>query len=253
MKLSAGEVEAGGQAAGELEEARNRQATYRLFAALFLNPSKDRLTRLRALAGELSEGGNASTEFAFSPGVGRLLNDLRSMDGMQIEEEYNAIFCVQPKAPPYESFYVDPEGFGRGWVGVGLDRIYCAAGVGVSENHKEPPDHVAVELEFMAYLCSLQAQALAEQDKAASARAGRHQAGFLDQHLGIWFAAFARRVREASPGSFYDAVAGGADSFIAQELGRPRAEIPPSIPTIPRKGRADLQVGEPATNGRFPW
>ncbi|MFQ5923414.1 MAG: molecular chaperone [Anaerolineales bacterium] len=189
---------------------------------------------------------------AFAPGVGRLLNSIRSLDGLQIEEEYTALFSVKPEAPPYESFYVDPEGFSRGWIGVNLDSVYSAAGVGVARTNKEPPDHVTVELEFMAYLCSLEAQAFAEQDKAAWARAGRHQAGFLDQHLGLWFAAFARRVREASPGSFYDAVADAADSFIAQELGRLRAGIPPSKPRIHRNGRAELQVAEPATDGKFP-
>ncbi|GMR09294.1 MAG: molecular chaperone TorD family protein [Anaerolineae bacterium] len=252
MRLSAGKVEPRWLAADGMEAARSRQATYRLLAAMFLYPSHDRLERLRALARELSEEEDATAEIAVSPGPGRLLNRLRSLADLQMEEEYNALFSVKPKAPPYESVYVDPEGFNGGWIGVSLERIYGAAGVGVSENHKETPDHVAVELEFMAYLCSLEAQALAERDMTATARARQYQAAFLNQHLGLWFAPFAQRVREASPGSHYDAVADAADSFVAQELGSLGAGAPPSKPRIPRNGRAELLEGEATTSTGFP-
>ncbi|MFQ5942499.1 MAG: molecular chaperone [Anaerolineales bacterium] len=246
MKLNADEVEASGQTAGGLEAARNRQATYRLFAALFLYPSQDRMRELRQLAREFTEGRESSLDFSFPPELWQLLEGLPLQNSPKIEEEYTALFSVKPKAPPYESYYVDPEGFSRGWIGVNLDGVYTASGVSVSSTNKEPSDHVAVELEFMAYLCSLEAQAIEDRDESARAHSVRHQAGFLDQHLGLWFSTFARKVREASPNSLYDMVARAADSFIAQQLEMLRSTIIPSNSRIPENGRAKLQTGEPS-------
>ena len=46
-----------------------------------------------------------------------LLTPLAQIDdetAESIEEEYNRLLRVKPVAPPYESYYVDPEGQARG-------------------------------------------------------------------------------------------------------------------------------------------
>ena len=46
-----------------------------------------------------------------------------------------------------------------GWTAVQIDRDYAAAGFSISSSLIEVPEHVAVELEFMSFLCDQKASA----------------------------------------------------------------------------------------------
>lgn len=205
-----------------VELARLRQGLYRLFGALFLYPDRDRLATLRAVAGELQQADDFWGSYTFSEPLRRLLKVLSELgEGAkeEIEEEYVRLFLVKPMAPPYQSFYLDPDGQARGWIAVQLEREYTHAGLALSPSQKKLPDHVAVELEFMAFLCGQQAQALEEGTLEGGDQAQECQRAFLGQHLGRWFPRFALQVNDAASEALYGVAAEAAHAFLHYDLG----------------------------------
>ncbi len=205
----------------ELELARARQVIYQLFGSLFLYPNAERLVNMRTAAQELQKEDDLWSVFPFRESWLRLLDHLAALpagENVSVEEEYVQLFSVNPKAIPNESVYVDPEGTARGLIVAYLEQEYTAAGLAVSPDAVEPPDHIAVELEFMAFLCDQEVQALETEDAEATAQARRQQGKFLDKHLKKWFPGFARNAKAAKPVYLYGAVIEAAFTFLRHEL-----------------------------------
>ena len=203
--------------------ARLRQAIYKLLGGLFLYPNEDRLARLLAGAAELQEVAELWRGAAFAAPLERMLAALVP-DGtgrtplQQLEEEYMRLFQLKPAAPPYESFYLDPEGQARAWIASGLEGAYSEAGLAPSEDLNDMPDHVAVEFEFMSYLCGVEAAGReGGSDEDADQAHGRQRA-FLGAHLGRWFPRFAQLTAKAKPKDPYGVVCQTAYGFLFHDL-----------------------------------
>ncbi len=199
-----------------------RQIAYRLFASLFLYPEVERLTELRAAAQELLTDGLLSGH-PYSPQMQALLESLAALDPVGDERplvnEYNRLFMVRPQAPPHETVYMDSEGQFRGMLTAELETTYRQVGLTVSPTLNELPDHIAVELEFMAYLCLKESEA--QQDGSSTTDALRWrglQAAFVKGHLARWFPLFARRLKEAQPVGLYAALLPAVYAFLSHEL-----------------------------------
>jgi TorA maturation chaperone TorD len=194
---------------------------YRLFGSLFLYPGGDRLATLQAAAGVLLDKHRQQPTFDFAESWQRLLEVTARLDGISrvtIEEEYVRLFLVNPKAPPYESVYTDPDGHARGLIAVQLAREYAHAGLAMAPSLKEPPDHIAVELEFISFLCEREAWGWEKDICEDVIRALERQRAFLSQHLGRWFTTFAQRITEAAPEKLYGVVAEALEAFIRHDL-----------------------------------
>ncbi len=118
---------------------------------------------------------------------------------------------------PYESVYLDPGGQAAGWIVALLEREYAVAGLALSPSLKDLPDHVAVELEFMAFLCGQEADAWNNGAVEDSVQFLEHQATFLDRHLSRWFPEWARQVTTADSKGIYSVVAETAWAFISHD------------------------------------
>jgi anaerobic sulfite reductase subunit A len=200
---------------GLMELARLRQGCYRFFGALFLYPDEERLTNLTTATGELQEVSESLAAFPFFGPWRRLLTTLQGLtDGESIEGEYTRLFVVNPAAPLYESFYIDPKRRATGWITAQLAREYTERGLALSPSLRKPPDHVAVELEFMAYLCGLEAQTWQREASEEGIQLLEGQHAFLGQHLARWFPAFTRQVAAADQKGLYAATVEAADAFI---------------------------------------
>ena len=198
-----------------------RQLAYRLFSSALLYPEEGRLNAVAAAAVEMRQQSHSTARFAFFPQWKRLLTALADLKGHRIlGEEYMRVFQHSPGGTPclpYESVYVDPGRQAAGWVMVLLQQEYAAAGLAVSPAMNEPPDHVAVELEFMAFLCGQEAEAWGREAMTDSARALERQAAFLRRHLGLWFPELAQRVATADGQGLYSVVAETAKAFISHD------------------------------------
>jgi TorA maturation chaperone TorD len=206
------------------------------------------LLRDEVMAGELAPGELPPRELDLA----RLLSFLKPTEAML--EEYQQIFglMISKKCPPYETEYC-PQTFSvyRSQQLADVAGFYRAFGVQPSQDMPERQDHLALELEFMAWLIAKQEYAFQCAEKVAACVDA--QKSFFRDHLAWWVPAFALALRRradrisgadeiASPAqSFYGALAQSLASFICIE----RAVLAISPPTelmIPQP-TADTEAG----------
>jgi TorA maturation chaperone TorD len=200
------------------ELARFRQAAYRLFGEALRPPEPERVRALAAVASELDSGNGPLASLAFSPAWSRFLHALAEGGGRASEEAFVRLFVadVEGICPPAASHYLAPEA--PALVMAYVEREYALAGLSVAAGLAEPPDHAAVELDFMSLLCGEEADAWSRQALEAGAQRFDREATFLDRHLCRWFPEFARRVANRDPRGFYALVTDTARAFLLHDL-----------------------------------
>ena len=120
-------------------------------------------------------------------------------------------------APPYGSVYMEES---RTLVGeTTLAAAGCYAAAGLTVTLREPADHVVVELEFMAYLAALAADAAHRRDGDEANQLAERQEQFLHTHLGAWAPAFCAAIARGASTRFYRALAGCLARFIEADAG----------------------------------
>ena len=125
----------------------------------------------------------------------------------------------QPLAPAYESVYL--EGRLMGEAAVRVAEFYAEASLQVSTGLGELPDHISIELAFMAYLIDREE---GEDANKEIWKALRHR--FMDRHLARWLPQFCERVQASAAHPFY--------SEAAREL-RDLFEADQAPPVIPKR------------------
>lgn len=141
---------------------------------------------------------------------------------LRLEVDYNRLF-VGPAAllaPPYESYYASrSRESGGGRLRTAEERAVVAEyrrhGYAVPEPIAELPDHIAVELEFISLLAGNEAAAWEAEHDDGARSIQRSQAGFIEEHLGIWAADFSARVAFGSRTTFYPAMAALVEAYCA--------------------------------------
>ena len=94
-------------------------------------------------------------------------------------------------------------------------RRYAEEGLGLSPSFKDLPDHVAVELEFMAYLCYKELECWQREDWEEGRRYLAQERGMLRDHLSRWISLFRRRLAAATEEPLYRALASLVEACIA--------------------------------------
>lgn len=126
--------------------------------------------------------------------------------------------------PPYESVWVD-----GGFVyGPSADRVgqkYRQFNMRILNN--EPPDHLALELYFMRFLCEKEAEARSSGQSVQDWL--REEEDFLREHLVTWLPAFCEGIRESCETLFYSGVADITEGWICldQEIIKGLTETEP--------------------------
>lgn len=125
------------------------------------------------------------------------------------EQTFGLVVCGD--CPPYETEYVDAKfTFQRSNGLADIAGFYQAFGLQQSEMHPERPDHLALELEFMAWLLGLKRAALAGGASELDERVEICQNAekrFLAEHLTWWTPTFATLLEHRRPTGYYGAVA----------------------------------------------
>lgn len=140
---------------------------------------------------------------ALEESVAANLADLDSFRG-ELEADFNRLFIGPGPllAPPWESVYLSKERLIFGEQTLEVREFYQSFGLASKTKDREPDDHVALELEFMSWLC--QQAAIADHEGALKLAAG--QKTFLDSHLAKWISKFCADVTSGSATAFYQAV-----------------------------------------------
>jgi TorA maturation chaperone TorD len=205
-----------------------RECLYRILAAALTDPATDAWVLLRdpdsrriaCHAAEVLREEAIADPAAL--GFGELPPDrldvgplLTALDRPLLEQtaEYDRVFGLVPSrdCQPYETEYHVAEPFFRAQQLADVAGFYRAFGLEPSRTVPERPDHLALELEFMAFLLMkkrLAALAAAGDNgttEAAQVCADAETAFFRD-HLAWWVPSFAAGLRRKAGGGFYAAV-----------------------------------------------
>ncbi|GBD09354.1 Chlorate reductase assembly chaperone protein [Candidatus Thermoflexus japonica] len=191
--------------------AQLRYALYRFLAASFLAPEEERLEQLDEAAGILEAYGAFLQHFAFYGPWRRWVGQVRRLRLAPHEREVAYTELLQV-VPLQASRYLDPEGWGQGRVLLELERAYREAGLRPSSEHLLPPDHLVVELEFMAFLCYQESRAWAESGPIS--RLLSFERRFLIRHLRRWIPPLACKARAELGANLYRAAVEAVEAYI---------------------------------------
>ncbi len=134
-----------------------------------------------------------------------------------LAREYARLFLVAGRSEsafPYESVYTSGERLLMQDARDAVVEIYRAEGLARSNQFDEPEDHIAFELEFMAYLCRRAGDALSGNDAAAASECCEKQRNFVKEHLGVWAPDFCGDVLRLAKLDFYKGAAQLTRGFI---------------------------------------
>lgn len=183
--------------------ARARSYLYALAARALSHPSEDQPQAIRALADRLA-GIDGMAACLAIPGQWRALigaaSDLASVDFSDLEARYISLFeAAAPgvPCPPYESAWLG-EGVQPGLLYADVERAYARGRV-TPTAAGDAPDHVAIELEFIALLCHREAAAWRRRDAADAGAVLRVARSFFERHLVAWLPQFSAALVDRDP------------------------------------------------------
>ncbi|MDP6490398.1 MAG: molecular chaperone TorD family protein [Kiritimatiellia bacterium] len=262
-----------------LQQARS--CLYQFFALALSDPLSERADRLRqsefvemaAAAADFMSRAQADDAAVLAPGempasemslqpVLKLFE--RSAEHFEADYQNTFGLLMSKECPPYETEYC-PQTFSvfRSNELADIAGYYHAFGVEPSRDRPERQDHIALELEFMAWLIG---KALhADRSDSANAAEGAAlcrdaQRDFFEKHLVWWIPAFCAalelKVKRASgeaadgspAGTFYGCVARALSAFVGWERNSMKIE-PPTALVEPNPDTDDAEMECAACSG----
>ena len=127
----------------------------------------------------------------------------------EFESEYVNTFDINPSRPFYESAY-SREDMGARDIYEDLLRFYDYFDIKLSEKEKDYPDHLTVELEFMAFLSKKECDATGSGVSPDPYRLA--QLDFLERHLSQWVNELDEKIQKKARDPFYK----GVSSFMRE-------------------------------------
>lgn len=136
---------------------------------------------------------------------------------LDLQKEYTRLcHTSRPRMVPlFESVYKEGKLLQESTIEVA--RLYHRSGLQVVDNFSLPPDHIALELEFMSYLCFQEAQAHSNNDIVVLEKAKGLQLQMLKDHLYSFAIAFAQRLQRYTVIEFYRLIGKLLENFITLE------------------------------------
>jgi TorA maturation chaperone TorD len=211
------------------EIARKRSALYSLFTVAFLYPNEGFVKSLKN--GEYSKGlkvmlnelhllgeGAFTVEKINAYAIRLNTNELL----LDLQKEYTRLFIPSrpehpaPICPLYESVYED--GSLMGEAAFQVARLFYEAGLKKIDEFNLPHDHFALELEFMSYLCSKEAEGLELGNELITTKSKRLQLIMLKEHLGRFSFQLLENVQAYSQNDFYTSIASLLKFFLINEI-----------------------------------
>ncbi len=188
-----------------------RLETYRLIADFYLPPKAGYLEQVADLEEMLR---------LVCPDAVAYLPDIQlEIDLMNLKVDHARLFVGPFKllAPPFGSVYMESKSELMGASSLDARKRYQEAGLDLSKDRKEAPDHIATELEFMHVLIFRELESIAKDDFEHAYALAQNQKDFLEIHLGRWTPAFTALVEEHATTSFFKGLALITREFVLQD------------------------------------
>jgi DMSO reductase family type II enzyme chaperone len=185
---------------------------YRVLGRGFAYPVPDDWTALARMARAVGE--TAPSDVAEL--LARLADSAERARAGDVAAEYVFLFDRGARCPPYEGAWSDAPGLaGKAAQLADVAGFYEAFGLVPAGAQPDAEDHIAAECEFMSALALKEAWAVAGADGEAVEVIRAAEQRFLTDHLGRWAEAFAATLREATPMSYYTALADLLGAWVA--------------------------------------
>ena len=142
------------------------------------------------------------------------LDDLES----RLAADYARLFLSISKVPPHPSESTYREGTMMQHSRDEVLKTYWSFGVDKKKEFTEPEDHIAVELNFLMYLCEKAIEALKDEDAREARRYIQGQKDFLEKHLVKWVPKLVKDIVNTAKTPFYKAIAVLTKEYIEMDL-----------------------------------
>jgi TorA maturation chaperone TorD len=218
-------------------ELKEREGLYSLLRALFSYPLTE--TVLGAVASLALEPGSP-----MAPGLRQLQQRIReAVDGRALVEALNVEMSRlmegpgRVPAPPFASFYLHGERL-MGPAAAAARRFYLQWSAMPDTEWRIPPDHIALELGFLAYLARRAAEATHDAERWRILQASRE---FLRRHVLPWLPRFCEALASSTTDPFFIGLAAFTHEAVRLDLewlDAVLAEHSDSLPSDERTGRS---------------
>lgn len=182
----------------DLKSALLRADLWRVLALAFAAPSTQTLSDLRELCDDLTSALDPEKD-PLRDGLAQLAVSIASQEQVSLEHEYNAIFSMDVMVPAYEGSYQRIE---RGSVVGDIAGYYTAFELSTT-NQSGPPDSLWNECAFLSWLSLKEGYALENSMDEELAVTHDAMRDFVQDHLGRWAGAFARRLLLTTENPFF--------------------------------------------------
>ena len=137
---------------------------------------------------------------------------------VRLAADFARLFLSINKIPPHPSESVYREGTLMQYSRDEVLRTYWSFGVDKKKEFTEPEDHIAVELNFLMYLCQKASEALKNGDAKEARRYIQGQKDFLEMHLVKWVPKLVEDILNTARTPFYKAIAVLTKEYIEMDL-----------------------------------
>jgi len=203
---------------GKMDRSTARSLIYNMLAMCYVYPDE----KVYALIAEgewmrgFREALNLLDKKIFADylrAIEQAISGAKEAEQLAMAREYTRLFVdafPDAIAPPYGSFYLQKEGLVPTRTISEVLRFYHGAGFSLKGNLHDLPDHVANELEFMAFLASKESQALGNE----RIKSEEIQMNFLSRFILPWVPTFCEKMVEHSCHPFYGYLGNLTKEFI---------------------------------------
>lgn len=205
---------------GELEGLLEGARSYQLAAYGFMYPDKNWLSAITSFLAARKENESAAPEFerSISKAIDQSI-EAHALAGLG--EEYDRLFGIGETIliPMYETEYAMDTIFAKTKELADLNGFYNAFEVELGkDSQRERPDHISIELDFMATLMIKEAYAKNEawEDKANVCLEARKK--FLKDHIGRWGPTFCTLINHKAEVEFYKVLSRSTIELINKDL-----------------------------------
>ena len=193
-----------------------RGNSYKLLAECYYLPTLELIGKLKDLEQHMVDVCTKAM-----PYIKKMAEEIKRVDNLDaLSLDFSRLFLGPYKmhAPPYGSVYLDGERQIMGKSTVEVRNIYREEGMDISSDFRDPPDHIAAELEFMYFLILKEIEAIGNSDIDTTVNFLEKQRAFLKENLGAWVFYFADSIEEKAETDFYKNLARATRAFIGQNL-----------------------------------
>lgn len=196
----------------ETDKTIQRGNCFKLLAACFYEPDKqlflkeELCEKLELVLQGVSPEGEAAAR--------KMQSFLKVLDQEELSIDHAVLFIgpFELTAAPYGSVYIEKKRTVMGESTVNVAGYYQEAGLSVDV--KEVPDHIAIELEFMHYLCIKEAAAARDNQIQDAQQLREQQRVFYFNALKPWTREFCEAMRAGTENGFYRNLADCLEYFL---------------------------------------